>query len=529
MSGTQTLHPSWSDHLSIGVASADPAISSSPVSNDPGREAIDGCSADSIGVPGLDDVGWQVGRSDRVVETIDAGKLHPIDRWSHLRSVTWLTPVAVVIWALMFSAVSPPEEYKASAYGTTSVLPPAILQAGKLATRLISFGAIAMGLLSMARHPRFAASLRRLLPWSFYVALGVVSIAWSADRGMSIRQLFSFGVLVMTAHYLAIVWRGDRDTLRLLRTLSMSLWVMAAGLIVLAFAMPSVGALTKVSSGIFHSTAAASASALGIVTVTAMRLFWNDRYSRHWLPIVATHVAVMIVAGNRLSFLVTAMVVGVAIAVKASRPLLAGIVAAVSLMVALSFTFDPSMTVIENIGGEIGGYAKQGQSSKELSSLSGREEMWTKIWDSYLEAPILGHGYFVTSASGRIYVWYEWGNWTAHNLVLQTLATMGIVGLVLVVIGWAWPLCSMHAARGRIADVDRSIAAIWMLTFWFLGWGLLNSSFIGPMSPESVVFFVGLGVAVAIAVDRRQCESSRVNEFDPQTAAIRSWFGGTVR
>ena len=516
MTAIQTLHPSWSDHLAIGPTASEPPC----VPQEPARH---------IDVPGLDNVAWQVDDADRGSTLSAADKMQPIDRWSHLRTVAWMTPVTIVIWALMFSAVSPPEDYKAAAYGTTSVLPPAILQAGKLATRLVSFAAIMLGMLSMARHPRFHASLRRLWPWTVYVAFGIISVAWSADRGTSIRQLFSFGILVVAAHYIAIVWRGDRDTLRLLRTLSMSLWVMAATLFVLAFTMPSVGALTKVSSGIFHSTAAASASALGIVTVTAMRLFWNDRYSRFWFPIAATHVGVMLVAGNRLSFLVTALVVGVAIAVKASRPLLAAMVGAASLAVALAFTLDPSMTLIESLGGEIGMYAKQGQSSKELSSLSGREEMWTKIWDSYHDAPILGHGYFLTSETGRIYVWYEWGNWTAHNLVLQTLATMGVVGFLLVLIGWAWPLWSMHSARRRIADVDRSIATIWMFSFWFLGWGVLNSSFIGPMSPESVVFFVGLGIAVAIAIDRRQCERSGDGPFNPHTAAIQSWFGGVVR
>ncbi|MGD0901128.1 MAG: hypothetical protein ABR915_25135, partial [Thermoguttaceae bacterium] len=34
---------------------------------------------------------------------------------------------------------------------------------------------------------------------------------------------------------------------------------------------------------------------------------------------------------------------------------------------------------------------------------------------------------------------------------------------------------------------------------WFLGWGTLNSSFMGPIEQESVVFFALLGLAVAYA------------------------------
>ena len=81
-----------------------------------------------------------------------------------------------------------------------------------------------------------------------------------------------------------------------------------------------------------------------------------------------------------------------------------------------------------------------------------------------------------------------------------------MVGTTLFVVGLAWPL--WLAARTVLADAnprhsrspeDRNSVAILLalLGLWFLGWGQLSESFMGPVQPESVVFYSLLGITVA--------------------------------
>jgi len=119
------------------------------------------------------------------------------------------------------------------------------------------------------------------------------------------------------------------------------------------------------------------------------------------------------------------------------------------------------------------------------------------MWGSYRQSPWIGHGYFVSSASGEIYVWYEWANWTAHNVTLQTLVTTGLVGTVLLACGVGFP--SFRLLRSRWADphTGNVFRLVLIVGAWFIVWGLFNASFLGPIEPESVVFFATLGLAAA--------------------------------
>ncbi|MCM2375145.1 O-antigen ligase family protein [Aporhodopirellula aestuarii] len=411
----------------------------------------------------------------------------------------WISPILICMWMLMYSTFSPPEDYKASQYGTKSILPASVLSLNKLTTRVTAIGILSFAVLSLWKHPRRDRVLRRMFPLILFTMYGFASVAWSADRGISLKQVISFAILIVLGYIIALVWRSDRDSERMFFHLSMGLFLLALLLLIIHFAIPSVGALTKRSSGIFHSTSASSASGLGVMVTLGLRLLWNSRWSRFWPLILATHLAVLLVAGNRLSVLITGLVALAMIACYAHRGFLAGAVLAVSIIVTGYLVVDARLDGFYEVADSVGIYAKQGQSKKELSSLSGREEMWTKMWKSYWDSPLLGHGYFVTSKTGRMYVWYEWGNWTAHNFWLQALTTTGAIGLSLLVTGIGWIGLGLYRGYRQVANSSRSTAMIGFISLWYFGWGFLNSSFIGPLAPESVVFSVLIGVATSIA------------------------------
>lgn len=73
-------------------------------------------------------------------------------------------------------------------------------------------------------------------------------------------------------------------------------------------------------------------------------------------------------------------------------------------------------------------YVQRGQTSEELQQVSGRAELWQAVWQHFLDSPICGHGYFVTSSTGKLDAWEGPSNQDAHNIVLQVLVTTGIVG-----------------------------------------------------------------------------------------------------
>jgi O-antigen ligase len=163
----------------------------------------------------------------------------------------------------------------------------------------------------------------------------------------------------------------------------------------------------------------------------------------------------------------------------------------------LYLAIDPGWSLLGGAVDAISDFSTRGQSAEQLAALSGREEMWTAMWESFELSPWIGHGYFVTSETGEIYVWYMWANWTAHNFWLQTLVTTGIVGAIFMAGALAFYVVGLlrRAADGRIGTRPALFAGA-ILAWQFL-WGLTNESFVGPVQPESVVFFAALGLTLA--------------------------------
>jgi O-antigen ligase len=177
---------------------------------------------------------------------------------------------------------------------------------------------------------------------------------------------------------------------------------------------------------------------------------------------------------------------------------------ATSVLITGCVAIDPTLSLVSDAVPAAEAYAKRGQSTEQLSKFSGREEMWRAMWKSHLDAPWIGHGYFVSSRTGRMEVWNDVGNRTAHNMVLQVLVTCGRIGLLLFACGLLWPTFHVFGGlSGRFGD-GRLLTFFALLLTWYLGWGLLNESIAGPVQPESIVFYSLLGIAVGVSGRRRK-------------------------
>jgi O-antigen ligase len=176
------------------------------------------------------------------------------------------------------------------------------------------------------------------------------------------------------------------------------------------------------------------------------------------------------------------------------------IVAAVLLVFSVVGTgylaVDPGLRLAGRVSEVVASYATRGESKELLLSLTGRTELWMAITQSFFESPLVGHGYFVTSRTGAFDVWQGESNHSAHNLLLQVLVSTGLVGCTIFLGAMAGPMWLV--ARGLSGEGPQRQLAVFciLLAIWYFGWSLLCESFMGPIQPESVVFFTVLGLAV---------------------------------
>ncbi|TWT96473.1 O-antigen ligase family protein [Neorhodopirellula pilleata] len=441
-------------------------------------------------------------------------------QWINFSPDRLLVPAILCFWVLCFIGFSEPDDWRVSRFGVTPILPPVVLKAMKLFGRGGAFGVMAFCLLGVWKHPKRHHVIVVMAPMLMFGAYGVVSTSWSALKSTSLQQSATFFMVLMLATYIGIVWRSDRDTERIVKNLALAIFALSIVMIALRFGMPRSGALTKDSAGVLHSTAACASGGLCILLTLAARLLWKSPWSSWWFPIVSIELGMMLLAGNRLSVLVTALTVFALFVIALHRGFAALCLLVGAVTLSGYLVCDPKLTLVEAMGKDVGAFAKQDQTKSQLGSFSGRSEMWEQIWRSYSKSPLIGHGYFVTSETGRIYVWHEWGNWTAHNAVLQTLVTLGAIGLLLLALGLGSLTIGVISALRRVKGIENSTMLLILISMWYLGWSFLNESFTGPLQPEVIVFGAMVGVAAGIGGAARS-ETLRANRSNPH-ASLRS-------
>lgn len=412
-------------------------------------------------------------------------------------------PLYVSIFLLMVTSVSAPLE---SASGTQSILPASQLTKIKLVTRAFCATSL-LGLAFVLSYRKNAVPvLLRFTPIIAFCLWGLLSISWSALPRISLNQAGSFGILIVFAFATAMAWESEEDTKRLLCFLSLALLFISIMLLALRVAAPQYGALTRDADGLLHTTFGSSAASLGFLIGLMSTLIWGWSWAQKLIWVSAPiHIATILVSGSRMSLALTAVLGTLAIILFCRRETLAVLVFACGLIGTSYLMIDPGADVFEKGFDKVGIFVGQGQTRSQLKTLSGRTEMWNVMMNSHQQAPWKGHGYFCTSESGQVYVWYQWGNWTAHNMWLQLLVTTGWIGVAI----FSGHLIVLGQSLARVAnwttEAPRRFGMFTvMILLWYLGWGLLNESIFGPTGPDSVVFFVTSGLCIAVSLNSRR-------------------------
>ena len=408
------------------------------------------------------------------------------------------TILIVSIWLLMIFTFSPPEDWKQGMYGTQAIMSPSAIKALKLVSRSICLGLLCFATFRLLREPRSGRMTIVFLPVLAFTFWIFASVYWSPLKTVSLQQAISFTVSIILAFVFANSWRSCKDTSIYFMHLCGVLILISTGLLFLYIFAPQYGALTKQASGMFHSTTAGASASLGLLCNLGMFGIYRFRWSI-WLllPSIAVHVPVLILAGNRFSILLTMLFAILIVLAFFRKHELAVFAMATAVIGVVYLTVDTKLKAPDFAVKKVETYTMQGQSKVQFRTISGRTEMWDVMWRSYQKSPWIGHGYFVTSETGRVFVWDEWGNWTAHNMYLQVLVTTGLIGAMLFLVGMFMPIMGLMTLDRTLTKQDQLLyRLLLLLILWFASWGLLNSSVVGPTQPESVVFALVYGLGM---------------------------------
>lgn len=219
-------------------------------------------------------------------------------------------------------------------------------------------------------------------------------------------------------------------------------------------------------SGIFASPNNLGRAA-ALVLLLALLLLPGQRRAAAWpwLLAAALGAAGLWLSDNRGSM--AALAAALAVVLLGRRPLAALALAAVALAAGLLLAAAP--WALEALGLLV---SRSGRLD-ELSTLTGRTEIWAASWRLIEQAPWLGHGY----ASSRELLpaaWDDGWGWTttsAHNLWLQAWLTTGALGLALVLaaqLAWLW-----QALRRPLPLRDAVVVLVLVV-------GVLEAGALGP-------------------------------------------------
>lgn len=331
------------------------------------------------------------------------------------------------------------------------------------------------------------------------LAFVCISIVWSAFPALTARRLLallgSCVFAIMVAYYLD--WSELGSVLR--RSLGITIVVSALAVMVgsqLAFYTDFRG--VERVTGIFgHPNALGRAMALAIplfVTVLLSRVGSVKKVGAGILLVLAgslllrTHsVGYMIVTAALLTLTVVMSLSRIRYPARLLAFMLPLLVIT-SVIVVQNYE-----TILTSIGRD--------------STLTGRTELWSVVWNSFLQRPWMGHGYsaFWVGALGpssEVWASVHWQPPNAHNGMLDVLLELGLIGASLVTLMFFASFRRLVRETGVRASEGPSIAPI-LLAFVILGsltdGRIVNADYIWVVF---VSLYVRLGLHKVVARER---------------------------
>lgn len=367
---------------------------------------------------------------------------------------------------------------------------------GLIAALLMVYG-LFNGMSRVFKHP---------VLWLFagYAAFAALSASYSSAMALGIGSgLALLGIAFATA-------RASTMSLQDLQTYWRGLYVAAvvmgvASLILLAVFKPM--ALDLADPGAFRLKGfTGSANSLGpimtvgfIISLTMYRVAERRWVKNMHAMFGLMMLAALVLTNSRSSLLGLGMGLAAAAVVMRGHTVLTVLLGGVAATVAAMVVLLPSLTkafvrAVTELFSRSGG-------AQEIVSFTGRSDIWLACLELIRDKPWIGYGLGSVRVELPKVFEDQWGNTaaTAHNFVLESLITVGVVGtiplLLVFVVTTVGLVRHMNMRKSPYQDVVQREWSACALRVVFMLWihALVERAFAGTAAPSTVV----LGVCVA--------------------------------
>lgn len=353
------------------------------------------------------------------------------------------------------------------------------------------FGYCALSLLSTAY------STTKLL--AFGAGLGLMGIAFgtAAASAMTSRQLESYWKSLYVATYVAAV-----ASLVLLAVAPM--WARDLGNGGGSFRLKGING----AANSLGPMMAVGALAARLMIKQAPTRFWRWF---HWGGLIVMTVALLLtnsrtsIIGMAFGVIVTGLLSGT-IGVR-------GFLALCSLaVISMGILLQPD--AVYGMLSKIAGLFSRSGHVEEITSFTGRKDIWHAAWNLWLEKPLFGYGLgSVRTELPRVHA-DEWGNTytSTHNFILESLVAVGAVGTLMLLLsmllaGWALLRFLWMSARMTLDATDvrnREVAVCAMRCFvMLLCHAAMEKAFAGTPAPSTLALGLCIGTGAYMAIHYR--------------------------
>lgn len=289
---------------------------------------------------------------------------------------------------------------------------------------LLIFG---VGLLCLLRGIREIGRVK-LAGWAaIFLLLSFLSLLWSENTVLTLRRatvtlsVFVFAIGVGSVYY----GRKPEGHIPLIRAICLG--SLACSVVVLCISVLhhqfNIFDVRWRLGALGHENQIAWAASVGVMAAWATRNsmdVWPQRWL--WRIHMGIPAAVLVMTKSRTT--VAAVILSMMLAEFFVRKL--EIHRVVATIVVLTLLLIAASTEIQR-------FWSRGEAKESIDSLSGRTELWHKVWADARERPLLGYGYGSYWSPRRVgIIADQWAPTSAHNGYLETTLDLGFCGLLLI-------------------------------------------------------------------------------------------------
>ncbi len=290
------------------------------------------------------------------------------------------------------------------------------------------------GVIGVAHMPRISTLLGRTGPacWLAYIVMAMISAIYSPTPAYSFGGAFS--LLCLFAFAFTVTTKLTESQFLWTMTLTLAVFLLVGW--VVRYVNPALGTSEFQLNGIIVARMAGiagQADNLGAVCskyLGAVFLLWMSGRCRliFALPLAAIGAATVFAADAHTAMVATAAaVIGTVVARSALGLLTAALTTALGIMLYYIGTVNLNT---------IGSAVSRSGDAQEALTLTGRVDIWDFVWQNIVERPLFGWGYNASKIIMGHHLGFRDGLKidTAHNLLLQSLLSVGFVGTAPIII-----------------------------------------------------------------------------------------------